>query len=111
MQFVLGRESVTKLSGTTFHDRSFIKLKSNKDLLKECAKNKVWPMKDKVYLAPKADPGMQCFWQMIEKQDTTAPVPEGLLLLMSNLSASTSTTNLFQVSILKENHFVHNQSL
>ena len=40
MQFVLGRESATKLSGTTFHDRSFIKLKSNKDLLKECAKKK-----------------------------------------------------------------------
>ena len=111
MQFVLGRESATKLSGTTFHDRSFIKLKSNKDLLKECAKNQVWPMKVKDYLVPKADHGMQCFWQMIEKQDTTAPVPEGLLLLMSNLSASTSTTNLFQVSILKENHFVHNQSI
>ena len=99
MQFILGRESATKLSGTTFQDRSFIKLKSNKDLLKECAKNQVWPMKDKDYLAPKADPGMQCFWQMIEKQDTTAPVPEGLLLLMSNLSTSTSTTNLFQVRI------------
>ena len=48
---------------------------------------------------------------LVCRKKATVPVPEGLLLLMSNLSASTSTTNLFQVSILKENHFVHNQSL
>ena len=101
MQFVLGRESERTLSGTKFEDRSFIKLKSNKEILKESVENKMWPIKNKQIggRAQKADSGMQKFWQMIEKQDRTLPVSDGLLLLMSNLSTSTSTTNLFQVRI------------
>ena len=102
MQFVLGRESERTLSGTKFEDRSFIKLKSNKEILKESVENKMWPIKNKQIggRAQKADSGMQKFWQMIEKQDKTLPVSDGLLLLMTNLSTSTSTTNLFQVIIV-----------
>ena len=102
MQFVLGRESERTLSGTKFEDRSFIKLKSNKEILKESVENKTWPIKNKQIggRAQKADSGMQKFWQMIEKQDKTLPVSDGLLLLMTNLSTSTSTTNLFQVIIV-----------
>ena len=95
------RESERTLSGTKFEDRSFIKLKSNKEILKESVENKMWPIKNKQIggRAQKADSGMQKFWQMIEKQDRTLPVSDGLLLLMSNLLTSTSTTNLFQVRI------------
>ena len=99
MQFVLGRESEKILSGTKFVDRSFIKLKRNRDTLKESVENKVWPIRNTQIGegVQKVDPGMQMFWDMIENQDKNTPISEGLLLLMSNLSTSTSTTNLFQV--------------
>ena len=72
------------------------------EILKESVENKMWPIKNKQIggRAQKADSGMQKFWQMIEKQDKTLPVSDGLLLLMTNLSTSTSTTNLFQVIIV-----------
>ena len=87
------------LSGTKFVDRSFIKLRRNRDTLKESVENKVLPIR-KTQTGEgvqKVDPGMQMFWDMIENQDKNTPISEGLLLLMSNLSTSTSTTNLFQV--------------
>ena len=84
------------LSGTKFVDRSFIKLKRNRDTLKESVENKVWPIRNTQTGegVQKVDPGMQMFWDMIENQDKNTPISEGLLLLMSNLSTSTSTTNL-----------------
>ena len=105
MQFVLSRESDNELCGTKYTDRNFIKLKRNKTILNESVRMNEWP-KDVTIKgndehshasAPKVDAGMQKFWTMISKQDRSGPVPEGLLLLMSNLATATSTSNLFQV--------------
>ena len=109
MQFVLGRQSESDLCGTKYQDRSFIKLKGNKNILKESVRMNQWPTDVTVVgdndgnedlidgSAKKVDVGMNKFWDMISKQDRSGPVPEGLSLLMSNLSTSTSTSNLFQV--------------
>ena len=43
------------------------------------------------------DPGMDKFWQVLDTQDVTSPLPIELKVLMSSLSTSTSTSNLFQV--------------
>ena len=105
MRLVLGRQSEKKLGGIKFEDRTFIRLKKNKRLLEECVKRKVWP-KDLIYhdlnqgepRVAQNDEGFDQFMTMIDQQDTTGPVPEGLLTLMDNLATSSSTSNLFQAS-------------
>ena len=99
MQLVLGRNSKTKLSGTNFEARTFIRSRKNKEILKEAAANIQWPTKktDETENDATEDSGMDGFWKMVENQDRSQTVPEGLVLLMRNLSTSTSTSNLFQV--------------
>ena len=95
VQLVLGRKSQATLSATTFKSRTFIKTKSNRTILKESAEKNEWPRKTKGNLTAH-DPGMDKFWQMLDTQDVSSPLPTGLKVLMSSLSTSTSTSNLFQ---------------
>ena len=100
VQLVLGRKSQATLSATTFKSRTFIKTKSNRTILKESADKNEWPRKTKGNLTAH-DPGMDKFWQMLDTQDVSSPLPTGLKVLMSSLSTSTSTSNLFQVFFIK----------
>ena len=96
MKLVLSRNSKTKLSGTNFKTRTFIQSRKNREILKEAVENVKWPTKN---TEKEDDIGMDGFWKMVENQDRSRPVPEGLVLLMRNLSTSTSTSNLFQVKL------------
>lgn len=105
VQLVLGRKSQATLSATTFKSRTFIKTKSNRTILKESADKNEWPRKTKGNLTAH-DPGMDKFWQMLDTQDVSSPLPTGLKVLMSSLSTSTSTSNLFQVFFIKIMSFI-----
>ena len=105
VQLVLGRKSQATLSATTFKSRTFIKTKSNRTILKETAGKNEWPRKTKGNLTAH-DPGMDKFWQMLDTQDVSSPLPTGLKVLMSSLSTSTSTSNLFQV-FFHQNYVFH----
>ena len=69
-----------------------------------CKKNE-WPRKTKGNLTTD-DPGMDKFWQRLDTQDVSNPLPTGLKVLMSSLSTSTSTSNLFQVFV-HQNYVSH----
>ena len=103
MKLVLNRNSSAKLLGTLFHERCFIRTKTNKDILLDAASQSKWPIREKIQnkvggkVDDQDDVGMSKFWKMIENQDKSGPVPAGLILLMRNLATSTSTSNLFQV--------------
>ena len=99
MSLVLDRRSKSKLSGTSFSERTYIKSKKNRDLLKHLADEKEWPVTDhtKQISIAKEDIGMIKFMKMISSQDRSGPLPDGIALLMKNLATSSSTTNLFQV--------------
>ena len=87
MSLVLDRRSKSKLSGTSFSERTYIKSKKNCDLLKHTKQISI----------AKEDIGMIKFMKMISSQDRSGPLPDGIALLMKNLATSSSTTNLFQV--------------
>ena len=59
------------------------------------------------------DPGMDKFWQMLDTQDVSSPLPIELKVLMSSLSTPTSTSNLFQVfsSKLRLSSLSHSSAL
>ena len=105
VQLVLGRKSQATLSATTFKSRTFIKTKSNRTILKESAEKNEWPRKTKDNLTTDG-PGMDKFWQMLDTQDFSKPLLTGLKVLMSSLSTSTSTSNLFQVFFIKIMSFI-----
>ena len=105
MQLVLGRRSKTILKGTVFRQRTFIKSLKNRKILKKSAIREEWPNNevdnDNEYVPSnkriKKDRGMEQFRKMMAKQDRSKPPSEGMVQLMDNLAASTSTTSLFQV--------------
>ena len=109
MQLLMGRKSKRILQGTTYPERMFVQKKENRNILKEAVAKKLWPLEtdqedatdsvgDTEYFPSSnskiSDNGMN---RMAAKLDKTSPPCEGLLKLMSNLAASTSTTSLFQV--------------
>ena len=99
MSLVLDRRSKSKLSGTSFSERTYIRSKKNCNLLKHLADEKEWPVIDhtKQISIAKEDIGMIKFMKMISSQDRSGPLLDDIALSMKNLATSSSMTNLFQV--------------
>ena len=82
----------------------FIKLVSNRKILREAANKETWPLNEddqepqlkrsKNYV--QKDAGMNLFWSLLESVDKTSKPSKGLTLLMKNLSTSSSTVGLMQ---------------
>ena len=106
----LGYKSNIDIIGSNFKDRMFIKLSRNRKLLRKAAKAKDWPVfetngdsdsdpefevgeKRKRF---EPDLGMDLFWKFLAKLDKSVKPNNGIVLLMENLSASTSTIGLMQ---------------
>ena len=72
------------------------------DILGEAAKKGAWPKHEKLVNPTRSvqdhDPGMKLFWKLVSDvdHDQTAKPSHGLILLMSNLSTSSSTVGLMQ---------------
>ena len=96
--------SKVEIQGSNFQDRMFIKLASNRRILREAAKKETWPLNEddqKPQLKQrkngvKKDDGMNLFWSLLESVDKTSKPSKGLTLLMKNLATSSSTVGLMQ---------------
>ena len=105
------KSSPTELKGSNYADRMFIKLQSNRNILKNSFGKtpSEWPVKEKGNIDPdyilgkkrkfenKKDSGMEQFWKMMAKTDQQNPPSEGFKMLMVNISKKTSTSSIFQV--------------
>ena len=98
------QSSKIEIQGSNFRDRMFIKLPSNRKLLREAAKEKIWPQhvdNQELQLRRRTnlteDAGMELFWSLLESVDKTIKPCKGLILLMKNLSTSSSTVGLMQI--------------
>lgn len=97
------------LKGSAFRDRMFVKKQSNRNILREAAKNCIWPKKERQEeddpdyrignkrKNAEPDTGMSLVWNCLQKIDQTNPPRSGMIDLLMNLSTKTSTTSLFQV--------------
>ena len=99
------------LEGSKFEDRMFIKKSSNRKILREAAKNCIWPVltgKDvendpefevgvKRKRDDSSDEGMLKFKTLMSKTDQTKPPTKGFRSILYNLSSSSSTVALLQV--------------
>jgi len=110
MKINLPYESKEVLEGSNFVDRMFIKKSSNRKILREAVEKKEWPILKETEIESdpefeigekrkraEKDSGMEMFQKMLSKIDKSNPPSNGLLLLMQELSANTSTTSLIQV--------------
>ena len=99
---VAKNSSKIEFKGSNYRDRMFIKLPANRNILREAAKKGAWPKYEKLVNPTKSaqdhDPGMELFWKLVSDldQNQTAKPSRGLILLMSNLSTSSSTVGLMQ---------------
>ena len=97
--------SQIEIPGSNFRDRMFIKLPSNRKLLREAAKKEIWPQHEddqelqlkRSKSAADDDTGMELFWRLLESIDTKIKPCRGIILLMENLSTSSSTVGLMQI--------------
>ena len=92
----------SEIIGSKFQDRMFIKLSSNRKILREAVKNASWPKGGKLK-NQQVDTGMQLFWEIVSLIKTNQNPRKGVLLLMESLSTSSSTLGLTQ--IVKEELF------
>ena len=113
MEKDLGYKSNVVIAGSNFEERMFIKLaKNRKLLLRESAKKGIWPStkesnagssESELEFEPGqkrkreySDEGMDIFLKFTKKLDRSKSPNKGILLLMENLSSSTSTVGLMQ---------------
>ena len=88
----------------------FIKLLSNRKILRKAAHEKVWPLLENAQESDSSDPeqefyasetskdpGMNQFWRLLRTIDKTEKPSNGYLLLMKELSFYTSTLAIMQV--------------
>ena len=107
MTFDIPVESPYTLDGSKFQSRMVIKFHKNRQILKNAAKNKEWPIYNPDYTHKrkrkevKKDPGMDTFMKMVDQLENSTPPNKGFLKLMKSLSTKTSTTSLFQVIDVK----------
>ena len=99
------------IEGSHYNDRMFIKLSRNRKIIKIAAKNKTWPEKEmgedsgsdlesvvgKKRKKNYPDRGMEQFDEFLKSVDKTSKPSRGILILMENLSSSTSTIGMMQV--------------
>ena len=85
----------SEIVGSKFQDRMFIKLSSNRKILREAVKNASWPKGGKLN-NQQVDTGMQLFWELVSLIKTNQNPSKGFLLLMESLSTSSSTLGLTQ---------------
>ena len=103
-------ESIVELQGSKYKSRMFIKLLSNRKILRKAAHEKVWPLfenaqesdcsdpEQEFYASETSkDPGMNQFWRLLRTIDKTEKPSNGYLLLMKELSSYTSTLAIMQV--------------
>ena len=103
-------ESTVELEGSKYKSRMFIKLLSNRKILRKAAHDKVWPLlentqesdsSDPEFVLYKSetskDPGMDRFLRLLRSIDKTEKPGNGYLLLMKELSSYTSTLAMMQV--------------
>ena len=112
MEKDLGYKSNVVIAGSNFEERMFIKLAKNRKLLRESAKKGIWPStkesnagssESELEFEPGqkrkreySDEGMDIFLKFTKKLDRSKSPNKGILLLMENLSSSTSTVGLMQ---------------
>ena len=88
----------------------FIKLLSNRKILRKAAHDKVWPLLEytqesdssdpefELYKSETSkDPGINQFWRLLKTIDKTEKPSDGYMLLMKELSSYTSTLAIMQV--------------
>ena len=106
----LVRKSRIDIKGSKFNDRMFIKLSRNRKILRKASENKAWPDtgieensdSDPEYEVgekrkkTKHDEGMDQFLNFLKTLDKSARPSPGIVLLMQNLSSSTSTIGMMQ---------------
>ena len=97
MKKLTARKSRKVLGGTKFSERVFIRMAKNRALLRDAAEKKVWPRREDIADNIGEDLGMVQFWTMVQHLDQSLPPGDGIIQLMHNLSAKTSTTSLFQI--------------
>ena len=103
-------ESKIEFLGSKYRSRMFIKLLSNRQILRKAAHERVWPIPNHNHAADSSDPefelnrteiskdpGMERFWRFLGAIDTSALPTIGYILLMKELSAYTSTLALMQI--------------
>ena len=88
----------SEIVGSNFQDRMFIKLSSNRKILREAVKDASWPKPEVGKLNNRqVDTGMQHFWDLVSLIKTNEKPSKGALLLMESLSTSSSTLGLTQI--------------
>ena len=105
-----GSKSKIEFQGSKYKNRMFIKLLSNRKILRKAADDKVWPQLENFHASDSSDPefelyksdiskdtGMDRFWRLLRSLDLTEEPSHGYLLLMRELSSYTSTLALMQV--------------
>ena len=107
----LANKSKKEFEGSNFRDRMFIKQTKNRLLLRKAVKNKDWPVhehnEENCNSDLENDPGtkrkrdfkdegMEIFWECMNNMEKTEKPNKGLLMLMENLSTSTSTIGMMQ---------------
>ena len=90
-------ESTVEFQGSKYQDRMFIKLLTNRKLLRSAAQAKVWPLLENVPASDKRDPGMNQFWHLLSTIDKTVNPSNGYLLLMKELSSYTSSLAIMPI--------------
>ena len=90
-------DSTVEFQGSKYQDRMFIKLLTNRKLLRSAAQAKVWPLLENVPASDKRDPGMDQFWHLLSTIDKTVNPSNGYLLLMKELSSYTSSLAIMPI--------------
>ena len=103
----LKHESRTELEGSQYKDRMFIKLLKNRKKLRKAAETQSWPSDkeededDEYEVGEKRkktenDCGMEEFEKFLMKTDKKEKPNKGIIMMMENLSTSTSTIGMMQ---------------
>ena len=106
MKKFLARKSRNNLKGSKFSERVYIRKPKNRAILLDASVKNIWPIPSTESISTgdsddqdknAEDPGMVQFWTLLQQIDKTEPPGEGMVQMMLNLSAKTSTTSLFQI--------------